>query len=257
MKLGETADEIEMVNSVRGRVLPNWARIVLVAIVLLSAVSAFFAFDLDSYLSLQTLESNRAWLLDQVASHPVATVIAFIVVYALVVAASVPGAAILSVSSGFLFGTVFGTAYTVTGATLGAIGLLLFVRAGLGDALTARAGTSIDRFRRGFQENAFGYLLFMRLLPIFPFFIVNLAAAVLGVRLRTFTLATAFGIVPGSTVFASFGSGLGSLLDEQGDIDLGTILTPEIVLPLVGLAALSLAPALYKAITHRRKGGQA
>ena len=252
MKSGETANEIDVAHMPGSLALWKWARLLLVVIALASVVTIFFAFDFDNYLTLRTLENNRAWLLDQVARNTIVVAFSFIALYALVVAASVPGAAFLSVSSGFLFGTVFGTAYTVTGATLGAIGLVLFVRAGLGDALSARAGSSIDRFKRGFHDNAFGYLLFMRLLPIFPFFVVNLAAAILGVRLRVFTLATIVGIIPGSTVFASFGSGLGFILDEHGEADLSVILTPQIVLPLIGLAALALAPALYKIIKRRR-----
>ena len=190
MKLGEAAEGIEMRERTENRTLPNWARLFLVVAALISALSAFFAFDLDSFLTLQTLEANREWLLNQLADNTIIVVLAFIAIYALVVAASVPGAAILTVTSGFLFGTALGTVYAVTGATLGAIGLFLFVRAGLGDALTARVGTTIDRFKRGFHDNAFGYLLFMRLLPVFPFFVVNLAAAVLGVRLRIFVMAT-------------------------------------------------------------------
>lgn len=252
MKLEEAADGIEMGARPESRSLSNWARVALVVIALGSALLAFFAFDLDSYLTLQTLEANRGWLLDRVADNAIIVTLAFVALYALIVAASVPGAVIMSVASGFLFGTVFGTLYTVTGATLGAIGLVLFVRAGLGQALASRAGTSIDRFKRGFQENAFGYLLFMRLLPVFPFFVVNFAAAVLGIRLRIFTLATIIGILPGSTVFASFGSGLGFIIDTQGEAELSGIFTPQIVLPLIGLAALSLAPAVYKTIKNYR-----
>ena len=168
-------------------------------------------------------------------------------------ALSFPGALILTITSGFLFGPVLGSLYAVIGATLGAVGLFLFVRMGLGDSMETRAGGAIDRLRRGFADNALGYLLFLRLLPVFPFWLVNFAAALIAVPLRTFVIATAIGIVPGSAVYATFGSGLGTLLDEGKPIDLGTVLTPSIFLPLLALAVLALAPALYQRFTRSKE----
>jgi uncharacterized membrane protein YdjX (TVP38/TMEM64 family) len=248
----KAAGKSGLATQARSRALPNWARLLLVAIMLLSALAGFFVFDLDRYLSIQTLADNRDWLLDQVAGNAIAVVLGFIAIYTLVVAASVPGATVLTITGGFLFGTVAGAIYAVTGATLGAIGLFLFIRTGLGNSLRARADTSIERFKRGFHDNAFGYLLFLRLLPLVPFWFVNIAAAVLEVPLLTFVLATAMGIIPGSVVYASFGSGVGFILDEDGTADIGGILTPEVLLPLIGLALLALAPILYKTFKRRR-----
>lgn len=242
------------IDGKENRTSPNRARIAFVFLALAAALGTAIALDLDQYLTLQTLADNRAWLLDQVDRNAVVAVIAFIAIYAVSVAVSVPGATVLTVTGGFLFGTALGSAYAVIGATLGAIGVFMFVRAGLGDSLKTRAGSSIDRLRRGFHENALGYLLFLRLLPVFPFFIVNLAAAILGVPLRAFALATLVGIVPGSLVYASIGNGLGFIIDGEAEIDLGVIFTPEVFLPLVGLAVLSLAPVLYKAVKRRRMG---
>jgi uncharacterized membrane protein YdjX (TVP38/TMEM64 family) len=236
---------------------PKWLRVVLVFAVIAGALGTILALGLDSYLTLDELAENRAWLLDQVANNAVLFVVAFVAIYAAAVALSVPGAAVLTITSGFLFGTVLGALYAVIGATLGAIGIFVFVKAGLGDALAARAGSAVDRLRAGFRDNALGYLLFLRLLPVFPFFVVNLAAALLDVPLRTFALATLIGIVPGSLVYASIGNGLGVVIDDQMEADLGVIFTPAVFLPLAGLALLSLAPVVYKAVKRRRAAGNA
>ena len=224
-----------------------------IVVALVLAVALFRISGLDRFLSIEALAENRDWLLAEVARLGVSAIALFIAVYAMAVALSFPGALILTITSGFLFGPVLGSVYAVTGASLGAVGLFLFVRMGLGDSMRSRAGGAIDRLRRGFAENALGYLLFLRLLPIFPFWMVNLAAALLAVPLRTFVIATALGIVPGSAVYASFGSGLGSLLDEGRPIDLGSILTPSIFLPLLALALLALAPALYQRFNRSKE----
>lgn len=239
------------------RSIPKWLRVALVFATLAGALGLVFALDLDRFLTLDALAENRAWLLDEIASNAVAVATVFILIYTVAVALSVPGAAVLTITGGFLFGTVVGALYAVIGATLGAIALFLFVKAGLGDALTARAGSAVDRLRKGFHENALGYLLFLRFLPVFPFFVVNLAAAILGVPLRTFAIATLVGIIPGSLVYSSIGSGLGFIIAEEREVDLGVIFAPEVFLPLAGLALLSLAPIVYKAFRRRSPAGKA
>lgn len=255
MESDKAASRIVSADRAGSRRVPKWLRVVLVFAAIAAALGIVLAFDVDGYLTLDALAANRAWLLDQVANNAVVVVLAFIAVYAVSVALSVPGAAVLTIAGGFLFGTVLGALYAVIGATLGSLGIFLFVKAGLGDALATRAGSAVDRLRTGFQENALGYLLFLRLLPIFPFFVVNLAAAVLGVPLRTFALATLVGIIPGSLVYASIGNGLGFVIDEKMEADLGAIFAPEVFLPLAGLALLSLAPVVYKAVKRRRAAG--
>lgn len=257
METENAAGQIMTDEPVRGRSLSKWLRIALVFAVIAGALGIVLALDLDRFLTLDALAENRAWLLDQVANNAAVVATVFVAVYAVAVALSVPGAAVLTITGGFLFGTVFGALYAVIGATLGAIGIFLFIKAGLGDALKTRAGSAIDRLRSGFHDNALGYLLFLRLLPVFPFFVVNLAAAVLGVPLRTFALATLIGIIPGSLVYASIGNGLGFVIDEEMEADLGAIFAPEVLLPLAGLALLSLAPVVYKAVKRRRSAGNA
>lgn len=228
-------------------------RVGLVVAGLVLVVALFRLSGLDRFLTIDALGENCEWLLAEVARLGPIAVAAFVALYASAVALSFPGALILTITSGFLFGPVLGSLYAVIGATLGAVGLFLFVRMGLGDLMETRAGGAIDRLRRGFADNALGYLLFLRLLPVFPFWLVNFAAALIAVPLRTFVIATAIGIVPGSAVYATFGSGLGTLLDEGKPIDLGTVLTPSIFLPLLALAVLALAPALYQRFTRSKE----
>jgi uncharacterized membrane protein YdjX (TVP38/TMEM64 family) len=228
-------------------------RIGAVLLVLLAGFAAFQWLGLGRYLSLDSLAENRDWLLEQVARHGIAAAGLFIGVYAVAVALSFPGAFVLTIAGGFLFGPVLGTAYAVTGATAGAVALFLFVRAGMGDALRSRAGSTVDRFRQGFSESAMSYILFLRLLPVFPFWLVNLAAALLQVPLRSFVIATAIGIIPGTAVYAYFGSGIGGILDQGGSLTVGTLLTPEVIAPLVALAVLAIAPALYQRFARSRR----
>ncbi|HSA81108.1 MAG TPA: TVP38/TMEM64 family protein [Geminicoccaceae bacterium] len=219
--------------------------------VLALAIGTFFALRLDMYLTFEALRENRALLSQFVAGHALLASILYVAIYAAVVAASLPGGAVLTVTGGFLFGAVAGTLHVVVAATLGATLLFLIAKTALGDALRAKAGPFLKRMEAGFQENAFNYLLVLRLIPLFPFFIVNLVPAFLGVGLRTYVLATFIGIVPGSFVYASVGAGLGSVFDRNEAFSPASVLTPEIVVALVGLAALAIFPVLYRKLTAR------
>lgn len=215
-------------------------------------VVAFFAFGLDAYLTFDALRENRQLLTRFVADNAVLASLSYLLVYTTAIALSVPGGAVLTITGGFLFGTLLGTIYVVIAATLGATVLFLIAKSALGDPLRARAGPFLKRMEAGFQENALSYLLVLRLIPLFPFFVVNLVPAFLGVRLRTYVLGTMIGIIPGSFVYASVGAGLGSVFDRAEDFSAGSVLTPEIVLALVGLAALALLPVGYRKLKGRR-----
>ena len=218
-----------------------------VAVMVLGAI-AFFALGLDEYVTLEALREHRTLLTTFVAENAVAAPLLFMTIYAVVVAFSLPGGAVMTIAGGFLFGNILGTGWVVIAATLGATAVFLIARTALGDALRAKAGPWLKKLEAGFDENALSYLLVLRLIPLFPFFVVNLVPAFLGVRLRTYVIGTALGIIPGSFVFTSVGAGLGSLFDRTmgGAFELSGILTPEIVTALVGLAALSLLPVAYK-----------
>lgn len=230
----------------------GWSRF-LPLLALAAGLGLFLALRLDRYVSVAALGEHRDALLAFVDAKPVAAGAAFVAVYALAVACSIPGAVVLTLAGGFLFGTWLATLYVVTGATAGAVGVFLAARTALGDALRRRAGPRLARLETGFRENAFSYLLFLRLLPLAPFWLVNLVPAFLGVRLRVFALATVIGIVPASFIYASVGSGLGAVLAAGGTPDPAALLDARVLLPLLGLAALALAPVAYRKL----KGGPA
>ncbi len=224
----------------------NLVRRILPLAVLVAGFAAFFALGLDRYLSFRALAENHDWLKQQVAANAALTAAVYVATYALVAAFSIPGGAILTLLGGFLFGTWLGGAYAVTGATLGAVAVFLAARTALGNALREKAGSAVRRMQDGFNENALNYLFVLRLIPIFPFWLVNLVPAFVGVPLRTYVIGTVFGIMPGALVYASVGNGLGELLAMGEKPNLGIIFRPDILGPILGLAVLALLPVAYK-----------
>ncbi len=166
-------------------------------------------------LRFETLAENRMRLADFVASQPASAVLAFVLIYIAAVALSLPGGALLTMTGGFLFGWLFGGLLAVLSATIGASIIFLIAKSALGETLAARAGPRLAQLRAGFANNAFSYLLFLRLVPAFPFWLVNLAPAFLGVAWPVFALATAIGIIPGTFAFAFFGAGLDDIITYQ------------------------------------------
>lgn len=214
--------------------------------ILVLGLAAFFALDLDEYVSFQTLADNRDWLQMQVADHLLVTALVYAVIYALVVAFSLPGGAIMTITGGFLFGTFFGGSVTVIAATIGSVAVFLAARTALGDVLRSRTGGALARMEEGFKESAFNYMLVLRLIPIFPFVVVNIVPALLGVSLRTYFFGTLIGIIPGTFVYASVGAGVGALFDRGQVPDLGIIFEWSILGPLLGLSALALLPVIHR-----------
>lgn len=222
------------------------------AILLLVVVVLLFVFGPDNATIFQELRERRELILGFVADNAIAAAIFYFVAYVLVVAFSLPGGAMMTIIGGFLFGPMRTTVYVVFAATAGATALFLIARSAVGDRLRARAGPWLRKMEAGFNENAMAYLLVLRLVPLFPFFVVNLVPAFLGVNVRTYVIGTFFGIVPGTFVFALAGGGLGSVLDAQGEFDAATVLTPEVVVALAGFALLAITPVIYKKIRARR-----
>jgi uncharacterized membrane protein YdjX (TVP38/TMEM64 family) len=219
--------------------------------VLLLLIALVLATGLHRYLSFGALRENRALLQAFVAENYPVAALAFAAAYTAAVALSIPGAVILTVSGGFLFGSLPGTALAVLGATAGATLLFLAARTALGDILRARAGGRLGKLEAGFKENALSYLLVLRLVPLFPFWLVNLAAALLGVPLRTYVVGTFLGIIPGAFVYAQVGAGLGSVFDQGREPSLTGVLTPQVIIALAGLTLLSLIPVAYKRLRPR------
>ena len=221
--------------------------------VLVALIGAAFVLRLDRYLTLDALRDNRATLLAFVESNRLTAALGFMLAYAGVVALSLPGATIMTLAGGFLFGVALGASLTVVGATLGAAALFLIARSALGDVLRQRAGPFLSRMADGFSKDAFSYLLFLRLVPAFPFWAVNLAPALLGMRLVPFVVATAIGIIPGTTVYSAFGAGLGRVFDAGGEVNLKDVFSPPLIAALVGLGVLSLLPIALRRLRERRQ----
>ena len=222
----------------------------LVPLVIVIAIAGFvIAMGWHRQLSLDMLLRHRAAIDALVVDHRGAAILAFMAIYATAVALSFPGAAALTICGGIIFGAVTAGLAAIAAATLGATVIFLVARTALGGSLMCRAGPVAEKLAAGFCKDAFSYLLFLRLVPVFPFWLVNIVPALLGMALGPYMLATLIGIIPGAVVYSSVGSGLGMLIDRGEMPNLGIIFEWRILLPLLGLAVLALVPVLY---THLR-----
>jgi uncharacterized membrane protein YdjX (TVP38/TMEM64 family) len=218
----------------------------LIPLLLLLAVGALFlALGGERYLSFAALADNRARLLAFVERAGLWAPFAYILAYAGLVALSVPGASLMTMAGGFLFGVWAGAACAVVGATSGAIIVFLAARTGLA-GIAGRVGRWAERFEAGFRADGLSYLLLLHLVPLIPFWAVNLMAGTMGLRLRVFVAGTFFGIMPLALVYAGIGSGLGGLLEKGRIPHHGMMLRPGVALPILGLALLVLASVIYR-----------
>jgi uncharacterized membrane protein YdjX (TVP38/TMEM64 family) len=207
------------------------------------ALTAFFASGLYKKVSLDTLQQQHQALRDFANTHALLAPLMMALLYAALVAISFPGAGILTIVCGFMFGAIKGTGVVVCGATLGGVLVFLAARTAFGEVLRARAGPFLSKLQAGFERNAASYMMVLRLTPIFPFWLVNIAAPVFGVPLRTFAATTFFGIIPGTFVYASIGAGAGALLADGKSLSLqGVLFKPAVLIPISGLILLSLMP---------------
>lgn len=214
--------------------------------VLILALILLINFKMYDYLTFSALQQHRHLLLQWAHQHYLLTVLSFILIYIIAVAVSIPGAVFLSLAGGFLFGIVWGTIYVVLSATIGATLLFLAINTSLGYWLSSRANKWVQKMEVGFKRNAFNYLLTLRLIPLFPFWLVNIVPAMLNVPLRTFFIATFIGISPGAFVYVSVGNGLNQIFASGKQPELGIIFSAHILIPLIGLAILSLMPVVYR-----------
>jgi uncharacterized membrane protein YdjX (TVP38/TMEM64 family) len=213
---------------------------ILLAAIFAIAIGAFFYFDLPQYLSLQNLKGNRDRLLAYAEDHYATAVLLFIGVYCVQTAFSLPGAAALTLVSGLLFGSVVGTLYVNVAATAGATLAFLAARYLLRDWVERKFGDRLEPIQQGFARNAFSYLLTLRLIPVFPFFLVNLVSALTRIKVGTYIAATAIGILPGSFVYAYAGRQIGTI------DSLREIASPPVLLAFTLLGLLALTPILYR-----------
>lgn len=215
-------------------------------LLLVAALALAWALGLQRFLDLDALAERRVALAELVVRYPVLAPAGFVAAYVVVVALSLPGAVVMTLAGGLLFGAAPGAALAVLGATAGACLLFVAARAALASSMERRGGRALQRAIAALRREGFLYLLTLRLLPVVPFWLVNLAGALAGMRLLPFAAATAVGIVPGTAVFASIGAGLGGVLDAGRRPDLSTIFSAPVLLPLCALAALSLAGAWWR-----------
>lgn len=242
-------------------------RLMPLAVVVLLAAVAYYAVG-RSGISLEALVRHREAIAGFVTEHRLLAVLAYVGLYIVTVALSVPGAIFLTVSGGFLFGLTVGASTAVIGATIGATLIFLVARTALGETLLRRAGPRAIKLAQGFRDDAFSYLLFLRLVPAFPFFLVNLVPAVAGVGLGPFVAATALGVIPAAFVYAFAGTGLDSVIMAQKNafddclaaggsdchltFDARDILTPQLLGALVALGLLALVPVVVRRLRARR-----
>ena len=232
---------------------PAWVRHLPLLTILLVAVLGFFT--LRDYLSFDTLREHREWLLAFRDANYIGIVAIFVAVYFVIVAFSLPGAAVASVTGGFLFGLALGTVYNVIAASLGAFAIFLAARWGLGRTLAARMDASdgaLKKIRTGLQENEISVLFLMRLVPAVPFFVANLLPALVGVRFVNFAFTTVLGIIPGAIVFTWIGVGLGEVFDRGENPDLSLLWEPQVIGPILGLSLLAALPIVIKALRGRK-----
>lgn len=220
------------------------------------AVAALGYFTLRDYLSFETLRDNREALLAFRDNNYLTLAGIFVVAYVLIVAFSLPGAAVASVTGGFLFGLLGGTVLNVVSATIGASAIFLAARWGLGATLTAKLESSegtIKKLKDGLRENEISVLFLLRLVPAVPFFVANLVPALVGVRFSNYLITTALGIVPGAIVFTWIGVGLGGVFDRGETPDVSLLWEPFVIGPILGLCVLAALPIVIKALRGKKE----
>lgn len=208
-------------------------------------------FDLHHYFSFETFKTHQKALEQFIANHFVLSLFLYAATYISVVALSLPAATFMTLAGGFLFGQSIGTSVVVISATVGACFLFLSARMASSDLVSKKAGGFAIKMQKGFQESALSYLLTLRLIPLFPFVAVNVAAALFQIPLKTFALGTFFGIIPGSFVYVSMGVALQEVI-QKPDFSPSIVLDPKILLAFIGLGILSLLPVLYKRLKKNR-----
>lgn len=235
-------------------------------LILAALMGVVFTFGWHKYLSFKTIGVNYDALKVFIADNFILAVAGYMAIYITAVALSAPGGLIMTLAGGLLFGWQVGVPATVIAATVGASILFLIAKSSFGESLAAKAGPALDKFRQGFNENALSYLLFLRLVPVFPFVLVNIAPALLGVPFRTYVIGTFLGIIPGTAAFSFAGAGLGSVVEAQNriyqnclaskpenpdvacpyTIDTSALVTKELLAAFVLLGVVSLIPVALK-----------
>jgi uncharacterized membrane protein YdjX (TVP38/TMEM64 family) len=224
-------------------------------LIAIAVIAVIGALTLKDYLNFDALSDNRETLIAFRDANYLLTVLGFIAVYVVIVAFSLPGATIATLTGGFLFATFPGALFNITGATVGATLIFLAAQYGLGDKLAARMNSSegvVKKIKAGIDQNQWEMLFLIRLVPAVPFFVANLVPALVGVPVGRFVITTFIGIIPGAVVYTSVGAGLGEVFARGETPNLGIIFEPHILLPILGLCALATLPIVLKALRGKK-----
>ena len=247
--MAEAGWRVMVQQSATVRLLKRLLPVLVVAALLI----ALFASGLHRQISFGTLQAHHAELSAFVEVNLVLAVVVYVLAYAFLTGISFPAASLVTLLGGFLFGWFLGTVLTVVGATAGATAVFLVARTSIGEALWERVKPFAGRMEEGFRDGEFNYLLFLRLLPVFPFWVVNLLPAFLGVKTGMYMLTTFVGIIPGTAVYNVIGDGLGEVFETGAEFSLENAVSTEIVVGLAGLAVISLVPVVVRKIRARRQ----
>jgi uncharacterized membrane protein YdjX (TVP38/TMEM64 family) len=243
----------------------GWVKRVLPLVILAGVAALVISQGWHKFLTLESIAENRELLKGYIGENALLSLLAYMGIYIVVIALSLPGGVFLTLTGGFLFGWLIGGLATVVAATIGATVIFLIAKTSFGEPLAARAGPRLDKLRAGFQDSALNYLLFLRLVPLFPFWLINLAPALLGVGLGTYVVGTFVGIIPGTFAFAYAGVGLDSVIEAQSQayqaclkgqagggqtceftLDPGALVTPELLIAFAALGVVALIPVILK-----------
>lgn len=222
----------------------------LLLISLLCPFCAFFYFNLHQYLSFETIKTYQSFAQEWTANHYSAAVSIYLLVFSALIACAIPCGTILTLLGGFLFGTI-AIIYSMLGTTIGGLILFFAIRTAFGARIAAKSSGWVKKLESGFQRNAFNYLLMLRLVPIMPCWVINISAGVLNVPIKTFIIATMLGIFPATVIYVMVGRGLDKFFFIDQSPCISNIITPSMLLPLLGLAFLSLFPVFYKTINRK------
>ena len=225
--------------------------------VILGGLGLGYLFGLHEFLTFESLVVHRDGFKTYVMGNIVMAGAVYLVVYAAAVAFSFPAASLLTILGGFLFDWFLGGTLTVFAATVGASILFLAARTALGDFLKKMAGSGVARLAHGFEKNAFGFLLALRLAPVFPFFVINIAPALFNVPLRIYVTATFIGILPGTYAYSYLGQGLDSVIrsakaDEE-NVSASDLVTTELTIAFAVLAVVAMIPFIVRKIRSARQ----
>ncbi len=223
--------------------LKRWTPLIVILLLIIIA----WAFGVMDSVNLESIKDQREYLLSLVTKYPVLSIITFVFLYAISTALSLPIATLLTVSGGFLFGRWIGTFYVVLGASMGASAIFFVAKSSVGEALREKAGPLYKKIEKEMHDNAIGYMFFMRLVPLFPFFMVNILPALFNIKFMPYFLTTFFGIIPGSFIYANVGTELSSI-DTLKDV-----MSIETLLAFSLLGLFSLVPMIYKRVRGKNK----